>query len=146
MLMVREGFRISGIYPVNVNAILSGWSGWSLLKKEKAEELISLLPILTNIARLKGRVTDGEIEECMGHLIQFDSATRKQDSCAMDHGRCLSTNNESVVTAFRNKSAAEEQKGIETDNRRMEKEWREEMPDRATAEDKKWLLAPSLLS
>ena len=65
--MVREGFRISGIYSVDVSAILSGWSGWSLLEKEKAEESISLLPMLTEIAKIKGKVTDMEIEECMGH-------------------------------------------------------------------------------
>ena len=135
--MVREGFRLSGIYPLDVNAILSGWSGWSLLDKDKAEELLSLLPTLTDIAKAKGKVTDGEIEECMSHLISFESESRKADGCAMNHGRCLWTNNEAVVTAFQEKSAAEEQKGIDTDNRNMEKEWRIAMPERAASEDKK---------
>ena len=135
--MVREGFRISGIYPVDVHAILSGWSGWSLLDKEKAEKLVSLLPKLTNIAKLNGKVTDGEIEECMSHLMDFEDGTRKQDSCAMNHGRCLWTNNETVVSNYKNKTAAEEQKAVEMDNRRMEKEWRSEMPERAASEDKR---------
>lgn len=135
--MVKEGFRISGIYPVDVQAILSGWSGWSLFDKDNAEELVSLLPTLTNIARLNGKVTDSEIEGCMGHLMQFDEDTRKQDGCAMNHGRCLWTNNETVVTAYQDKTTAEEQKAIDVDNRRMEKEWRIEMPERAASEDKK---------
>ena len=135
--MVREGFRLSGIYPVNVHAILSGWSGWSLIDKEKAEELVSLLPKLTSIARAKGKVTDGKIEECMGHLIQFGSESRKSDSCAMNHGRCLWTNNETVVEQHQNKVAAEEQKGVDMDNKQMEKEWRIEMPEGAASEDKK---------
>ena len=87
--MVREGFRLSGIYPSDVNAILSDWSGWSLLDKDKAEELLSLLPTLTDIAKAKGKVTDGEIEECMSHLISFESESRKADGCAMNHERCL---------------------------------------------------------
>ena len=41
LCLVKEGFRISGIYPVDVHAILSGWSGWSLFNKDKAEELWS---------------------------------------------------------------------------------------------------------
>ena len=135
--MVKEGFRISGIYPVDVHAILSGWSGWSLFNKDKAEELVNLLPTLTNIARLNGKVTDSEIEECMGHLMQFEDDTRKQDGCAMNHGRCLWTNNETVVTTYKNKAAAEDQKAVEMDNRRMEKEWRIEMPERAASEDKR---------
>ena len=135
--MVREGFRISGIYPVDVSAILSGWSGWSLLEKEKAEELMSLLPTLTEIAKIKGKVTDMEIEECMGHLIKFEIETRKSDNCAMNHGRCLWTNNESIITTYRNKVEADVQKGVELDNKKMEKEWRLAMPERAASEDKK---------
>ena len=49
--------------------------------------MISLLPTLTEIAKIRGKVTDVEIEECMGHLIEFESNTRKSDSCAMNHGR-----------------------------------------------------------
>ena len=40
--MVQEGYKISGIYPLNNEAILLGWSGWSLCSKVKANELISL--------------------------------------------------------------------------------------------------------
>ena len=135
--MVREGFLVSGIYPVDVYAILSGWSGWSLIEKEKAEELISLLSTLTEIAKIRGKVTDVEIEECMGHLIEFESNTRKSDSCAMNHGRCLWTNNDTVIAAYRDKVAVDVQKGVELDNRNMEKEWRMMMPDRAASEDKR---------
>ena len=115
--MVREGILVSEIYPVDVYAILSGWSGWSLIDKEKAEELISLLSTLTEIAKIRGKVTDVEIEECMGHLIEFESNTRKSDSCAMNHGRCLWTNNDTVIAAYRDKVAADVQKGVELGGR-----------------------------
>ena len=87
--MIEEGFRVSGIYPVDNHAILSGWCGWSLCSKVKAEEIISLLPTLTEIVKINGRVTDDEIEACMGHIIDFDPNTRKSNSCALNHGRCV---------------------------------------------------------
>ena len=89
--MIKAGYIISEIYPVDNNEILARWSGWSFLSKEEGDEIIRLLPTLTDIVKVNGRVTDGEIEECMGHVINFDAATRKADDCAMNHGRCLWT-------------------------------------------------------
>lgn len=82
-------------------------------------------------------MTDGEIEECMSHLIHFEIESRKADGCVMNHGRCLWTNNEAVVTAYQEKVAGEELKGVDMDNRNMEREWRTAMPERAASEDKR---------
>jgi hypothetical protein len=91
------GQRGISIYPIENHKILSGWSGWKHCSKTNAEAIIALLPILKGIVRVRGRVTYGEIEEYMGHLLNFDQETRKADNCAMNHGRCLWTNNERII-------------------------------------------------
>lgn len=133
--MVKEGFRISGIFPIDNDAILSGWSGWSLCSKETADEVIELLPNLTAIVQVNGRVTDSEIEECMGHLLQFDENTRKADNCALNHGRCLWTNNEKVVNTYNEKLLLEAQKKADKENKEIEKGRRLFSPDRDASED-----------
>ena len=89
--MVCKGFELSGIYPVNQNTILSKWCGWRKCTKE--EGVIDRLPLLATMVKSRGRVTDTEIEECMDGLLTFNSSTRKKDTCALNHGRCLWTNN-----------------------------------------------------
>ena len=133
--MVKEGFRISGIYPIDNDAILSGWSGWSLCSKETADEVIELLPNLTAIVQVNGRVTDNAIEKCMGHLLQFDENTRKADNCALNHGRCLWTNNDTVINRYNEKLLVEAQKKADKVNKALEKEKRLFSPDRAVSED-----------
>jgi hypothetical protein len=135
--MIQEGFKISGIYPIDNEAILSGWSGWSLCNKVKTDELISLLPTLTEIVKIRGRVTDDEIESCMGHLIDFDEGTKKLDNCPMNHGRCVWTNNGKIIETYEAKKKADMEKNIEKDNRAMLKEWRLQQPERAASEDKR---------
>lgn len=135
--MIKEGFRISGIWPICNAAILSGWSGWSLINKATAIAVMTLLPELTEIVKINGRVTDGEIEQCLGHLLHFDNSTRKADNCALNHGRCLWTNNERVITTYKEKLRVESLKNVEKDNKMMEKEWRISEPDRAASEDKR---------
>ena len=135
--MIKEGYRISGLYPIDNSAILSGWSGWSLMTKEKAEEVISLLPTLSEIVKINGRLTDGEIEACMSHWIDFDDASRKSDDCAMNHGRCLWTNNGRVIATYKSRQDIEMRKSIDRDNRAIEKEWRLHSPERAASDDKK---------
>ena len=132
--MVKEGFRISGIYPIDNDAILSGWSGWSLCSKAIGDEVIELLPNLTAIVKVNGRVTDNEIEQCMGHLIEFDEDSRKADNCALNHGRCLWTNNEQVINTYNEKLLVEAQKKADEDNKALEKEKRLFSPDRAVSE------------
>ena len=132
--MVKEGFRISGIYPIDNDAILSGWSGWSLCNKETADEVIELIPKLTAIVKTNGRVTDNEIEECMGHLLEFDEDSRKADDCALNHGRCLWTNNEKVVETYSEKLQVDAQKKVDKDNMAIDKEKRLFSPDRAASE------------
>jgi hypothetical protein len=92
---------------------------------------------MTEIVKIRGRVTDGEIEHCMGHLLQFDTTKRKADNCALNHGRCLWTNNETVIATHKEKQGIEFLKNIDKDNSRMEKEWRMSEPERAASEDKR---------
>lgn len=131
------GFKISGIYPVDINAILSGWSGWSLCSKETAEDVIRLLPTLTEIVQVNGRVTDGEIKACMGHLLKFDAESRKLDDCAMNHGRCLWTNNDNIIAMYKTKQEAEIQKKLDKENRAVQKKLVLQLPDDAEPVEKK---------
>jgi hypothetical protein len=42
--MVKEGYRISGIWPISVPNILSGWSGWSQCNETTAVKVMRLVP------------------------------------------------------------------------------------------------------
>ena len=53
----------------------------------------------------------------MGHIIDFDSDTRKSDNCAINHGRYIWTNNEKIIKAHKLKIIADMHKNIEKDNR-----------------------------
>jgi hypothetical protein len=133
--MVKEGFRISGIYPIDNDVILSGWSGWSLCSKETADEVIRLLPELTAIVKVNGRLTDSEIEQCMGHLLTFEEGSRKADNCALNQGRCLWTNNEKVIMTYNEKLSVEAQKKADKDKKAMDKGKKLLSPDMAATED-----------
>lgn len=66
----------------------------------------------------------------MGHLLEFDEDSRKADNCALNHRRCLWTNNDKVVNTYN-----EKQKKIDKDNRAIEREKRLFSPDRAVPVD-----------
>ena len=132
--VVIDGFKKSGIWPVNNNAIMSGWSGWSQLKFTVAAEVLERIPRLTLLAK-KGRLFDLEIEREFEDLLEFDDSSRKADDCAINHGRCLWTNHPDVMMAQSLKEAEAEMEGIRKDNAMMEKEWRLSNPVEAAEDD-----------
>ena len=79
--VVIDGYKKSGILPIDNNAIMSGWSGWSKLKSTVAVEVLQKIPELALLAK-KGRLFDSEIERELGHLLEFDDSFRKSDDCA----------------------------------------------------------------
>ena len=91
--------------------------------------------MLTEIAKQNGRVTDVEIEKCMEGILEFDPTTRKSDDIALNHSRCLWTNNSRVTESNRQKTLDVVMKGVARDNILMEKEFRMQNPDEAAAED-----------
>ena len=109
--------------------------GWSQCSTETADRIIELLPKLTEILKVNGRVRDGEIEQCMGHLLKFDEDSRNADNCALNHGWCLWTNNDKVVNTYNEKQLLDAQKKFNKDNRANEKEKRLFSPDRAVPVD-----------
>ena len=133
--MVCKGFQLSGIYPVNQNTILSKWCGWRKCTKEKGVAVIDRLPLLATMVKLRGRVTDTEIEECMDGLLTFNSSTRKKDTCALNHGRCLWTNNKAVIDAYKAKCDTENELYTDKQNIDMIKQWRLEDPVAAARDD-----------
>ena len=96
--VVIDGYKKSGIWPIDNNAIMSGWSGWSKLKSTVAIEVLGKIPELTLLAK-KGRLFDSEIEREIGHLLEFDDSSRISDDCAINHGRCSWINNPEFMTA-----------------------------------------------
>lgn len=139
--MVREGFVISGVYPVVKETILSQWCGWSLCTKQQAEDVLSALPTLTTIAKDKGRITDQEIEDCMGDILDFDPALRKLDSCPLNHARCVWTNNDAVIAEFQLKREDDTRKVMARDEVKKKKQWKKDFPAEAAAEIKRVKLA-----
>ena len=125
--VVIDGYKKSGIWPIDNNAIMSGWSGWSKLKSTVAVEVLQKIPELALLAK-KGRLFDSEIERELGHLLEFDDSSRKSDDCAINHGRCLWINNPEFMSAQSLKEAVAEMEGIRKDKATMEKEWRMNNP------------------
>jgi hypothetical protein len=135
MPMVSKGFKISGIYPLDQVRMLSKWSGWRMCTKQTALDVVGKLPMLTNIAKQRGRVLDGEIEACLEGILTFDAATRKSDDCALNHSRCMWTNNSAVIEMFSAKRQSEMLRTVHRDNIIMEREWRKANPEEAALED-----------
>jgi hypothetical protein len=133
--MVCKGFELSGIYPVNQNIILSKWCGWSRCTEADGLAVIGRLPLLGTMVQLRGRVTDDEIEGCMAGLLTFNSSTRKKDTCAINHGRCLWTNNKVVVDAYKAKRERDDEIYTDKQNIEMIKQWRLEDPEAAARDD-----------
>lgn len=132
--VVMEGYKKSGIWPIDHSIIMSGWSGWSRVTSDRAKKILEVLPKLTVLAR-KGRLFDSEIESPLGHLIDFDPSHRKADDCAINHGRCIWTSNEEVIRQYNEKCKRDELEQIRKDNAMMEREWRIENPQAAADED-----------
>ena len=135
MPMVSKGFKISGIYPLDQVRMLSKWSGWRMCSKQTGLDVVGKLPMLTSIAKQRGRILDGEIEDCLEGILTFDAATRKSDDCALNHSRCMWTNNSAVIDKFNVKRQMEMVRTVQRDNIIMEKEWRQANPEEAALED-----------
>ena len=113
--VVRDGYRIAGIWPVDHGKILSGWAGWAKLTTAVADEVLSKLPGLTELAR-KGRLLDSEIEAPFEGLLEFDPLSRKSDDCPWNHVRCLWANNDAVIAAYIARSNKAEEEQIRKEN------------------------------
>ena len=131
---VRDGFRKSGIWPVDISLIMSGWAGWSKVPLSTAKIVIERIPDLALLAR-KGRLYDAEIERPFADLLTFDPNQRKSDTCAINHGRCIWINNPIVMESYREKQLAHELEEIEKDNEYMHRQFRAEYPVEAAADD-----------
>ena len=135
MSMVSKGVEIAGIYPLDQVRMISKWSGWRTSSKQTGLDVVGKLPLLTNIAKQRGRILDGEIEACLEGILSFDAATRKSDDCALNHSRFLWTNNSAVVDNFSAKRQCEMVSAVDKDNTTMEKEWRRDNVEEAALED-----------
>lgn len=133
--MVCKGFELSGIFPVNQNTILSKWCGWGKCTQAEGVAVIDRLSSLATIVQIRGRVTDTEIEDCMDGLLTFNSSTRKKDDCALNHGRCLWSNNKAVIDAYKAKCDAKNELYTDKENKEMIKQWRLEDPEAAAEDD-----------
>ena len=143
MPMVQKGYRLSGIYPINSNTIMTGWSGWSKCSNEQASKVLAKIPELTKIAKINGRVTDQEIESCMAEFLTFDPLSRKTDDCQLNHSRCLWSNNSKAIERYQRKAYEDVMRGVSRDNALMEREYRMESPNEANAEDASEIDIPS---
>ena len=131
---VRDGFSKSGIWPLDISIIMSGWAGWSQVPLSTAKIVLDRIPDLAILAR-KGRLYDAEIERPFADLLTFDPDQRKSDTCAINHGRCIWINNPIVMESYREKLLAREMEEVEKDNEFMHRQFREEHPDEAAADD-----------
>lgn len=94
---ITEGWRISGMWPMNPGNILSGWSGWKEIPTENAEEIIALCTDINGdafheVCRDKF-LDDLKAQEIFGHLIEdeefADYMTDKPPTAAPSNHRVL---------------------------------------------------------
>lgn len=120
--MASKGFEIAGIYPLDQVRMLSKWPGWRTCSTQTGLDVVGKLPLLTKIAKQRGRILDGEMEACLEGILTFDAATRKSDDCALNHSCCLWTNNSAVVEKFSAKRQSKMVSAVNRDNARINKD------------------------
>ena len=131
---VVDGFKKSGIWPIDHAVIMSGWAGWSNIPEDKAKVVLSKIPALAELAK-KGRLFDSEIEAPFEGIFEFQNDSRKLDNCALNHGRCIWTNNKVVMEAYDAKQRENDLEQIKKDNAYMERQYRMENPEAAAQDD-----------
>jgi hypothetical protein len=94
---ITEGWRISGMWPMCPEKILSGWSGWKEIPTENAEKIIALCidvngDAFHEVCRDKF-LDDLKAEAIFGHLIEDeefkDYMSDKLPTAAPSNHRCL---------------------------------------------------------
>lgn len=79
----RNAWKRSGMVPIDLNQIMSGWAGWAD-PTESAEEVIRRLYTLAPACLSKGTLEDEDLERHMDGIpgVEFDPSTRLKFECA----------------------------------------------------------------
>ena len=94
---ITEGWRISGLWPVCPEKILSGWGGWSSISTEQAQQIVALCTDPDGDAFheiVKDKFLDDlKAQEIFGHLIEdkdfIDFMMDKERTVTPSNHRCL---------------------------------------------------------
>lgn len=105
---IREGWRKTGIFPLNIDTILRHHPGYQQeLNKNEAESILRAIPELGHIARLEGRVPDKAMVDKIGTLYHGDGEdTRNYETCPLNYMRSLWINHEKITRMHKDKIAA----------------------------------------
>ena len=75
---IQEGWRVAGVYPLNVIAILKRCTTYSALSQAQADALLAAVPKLVPFAIANGELADQEMQDAVGKVILFDEWVEKQ--------------------------------------------------------------------
>ena len=69
---IQEGWALAGVYPLNVIAILRRCTTYGALSHAQADALLAAVPKLVPFAIENGELSDQEMQDAVGNVIQFD--------------------------------------------------------------------------
>jgi hypothetical protein len=124
---LQQGWQLAGMCPLSCETILSHCPDWKTLRTSDANRVLAAIPSLTELARLKGELTDDEIQAAIGGAVDLGPSIVNPLG-AVNRRRCVWGNNEGFVAAYAAKKAAEAQAKVVAQQKR---------DDRAAAKKRK---------
>jgi len=117
---LQHGWQLAGVSPLSCSTILSHCPGWQTLRTSEANRVLAAIPSLTELVRLKGELTDVEIQAAIGGAVDFGPPVIKPFG-AVNRRRCVWGNNKGFVVAYASKKQAEAQAKVVLQQKRDDK-------------------------
>lgn len=105
---LQHGWQLAGLCPLSCSTILSHCPLWNSLSNSNAELVLDAIPPLAETVRLKGELTDSEIQAAVGDAVDL-GPDKVNPVGPVNHRRCVWGNNAGFVANYAKKKAAEAQ-------------------------------------
>ena len=116
-LDLQHGWRLSGICPLSFSTVLSHCPMWGTLPTSKADDVLAAILPLAEIVRLKGELTDSEIQAAVGGSVDL-GPDKVNPMGPVNRRRCVWGNNAGFLASYAKKKEAEEQAKQATQQKR----------------------------
>jgi hypothetical protein len=117
---LQHGWQLAGFCPPSYPTILSLCSAWGELGATQAQGIFSAIPPLVEIVRLRGELTDTEIQDAVGDAFDFGPPTVNPLG-AVNRRRSLWGNNEGFLAAYKAQKEAQVLARQEAQHKREER-------------------------
>ena len=103
---LQHGWQLSGLCPLSCPIVLSHCPLWQTLRTSSANLILRAVPQLADIVRLRGELTDQELQDAVGAAVDLGPPLVNPLG-AVNRRRCVWGNNAGFVAAYAAKKAAE---------------------------------------